>query len=145
MQPNELCHTRLSGFPVHCQRDGGTLQTPLFALRPSLSQESIDAHQGNHKEKNKRRSVPIPYSSPAGRHEGGGGTAVVPPRRHLPSAGGSRILNRLFPPPRLLPHLCPRDLLLGLPLGAHLEEVILRLRPVPAPPALSGGPVLRPM
>ena len=64
---------------------------------------------------------------------------------HLPSASRSRVLNQLLPPPSFLPHLCPQDLLQGLPLGAHLEEVISCLRPVLAPPAPSGGPVLRPV
>jgi len=42
--------------------------------------------------------------------------------------------------PCLLAHLRPQDLHLRLPLGALCEEVIPRLRPVPAPPALRGGP-----
>jgi hypothetical protein len=43
--------------------------------------------------------------------------------------------------PAFLPHLCPQDLLLGLPLRAHLEELIPCPRPVPAPPTPSGGPI----
>jgi len=53
-------------------------------------------------------------------------------------------LNRLFPPRFPLAPL-PQDLLLGLPLGAHIEEVTPCLCPVPTPPALSGGPILRPV
>ena len=49
----------------------------------------------------------------------------------------------VLPPPAFLPFSCPHDLLLGISLGAHLEEVIRCLRPVPTPPALSSGPVLR--
>jgi len=51
----------------------------------------------------------------------------------------------VLPPPRLLLHLRPQDLLLRLPLGALLEEVVPGLRSVPAPPALRGGPALCPV
>jgi hypothetical protein len=66
--------------------------------------------------------------------------------------GGEEIQNRLaappigevpdfkpvLPPPGLLAHLRPQNLLLGLPVGAVLEDVLPRLRPVWAPPALGG-------
>jgi len=42
-------------------------------------------------------------------------------------------------------HLYPQDLLPGLLFGGNLEEVIPCLRPARAPPALSGGPALRPV
>jgi len=41
--------------------------------------------------------------------------------------------------------LRPQDLLLRLPLGALLEEVVPGLRSVPAPPALRGESVVRPV
>ena len=33
-----------------------------------------------------------------------------------------------LPPPTFLPYLCPQDLLQGLPIGAHLDQVIVGLR-----------------
>ena len=60
----------MSGFPVYCPREGGTLQTPLCSLRLGVSQERVDAHQGNHKEKD-RKEIRIPYSSPADAMKGG--------------------------------------------------------------------------
>jgi len=54
-------------------------------------------------------------------------------------------LPSVFPLPRLLPYLRPQDLLLGLPLRTHLEEVLSSLIRVPAPPTLRGGPILRPI
>ena len=50
----------------------------------------------------------------------------------------------MFHPSALLPHLCPQDLLLGIPLGACLEKVAPGLRPVSAPLALGSGSILRP-
>ena len=54
-------------------------------------------------------------------------------------------LPPVLPPPRLLLRLRPQDLLLRLPLGALLEEVVPRLRPGSAPPALWGESALRPV
>jgi len=56
------------------------------------------------------------------------------------SMARSQNLNRLFPLPGS--HLCPQDLL-GLSSGRF--EMFPRLRPVPTPPPLSGGPILRPV
>jgi hypothetical protein len=42
-------------------------------------------------------------------------------------------------------HLRPQDFPLGIPLGAILEEVLSGLGLALAPPALGGGPVLRPV
>ena len=54
-------------------------------------------------------------------------------------------LPPVLPPPSLLLHLHSQDLLLRLPLGALFEEVIPGLRSVSVPPALRGGPILRPV
>jgi len=54
-------------------------------------------------------------------------------------------LSPALPPSGLLPHLRPQYLLLGLPLRTLLEEVLPSLVRVPAPPALWGGSVLRPV
>jgi len=54
-------------------------------------------------------------------------------------------LEPALPPPCLLPHFCPHDLLLGFPLGVRLEEVIPRLRWALAPPALESRAALRPL
>ena len=49
------------------------------------------------------------------------------------------------PPPASLPHLRPQDLLLGLPLGSHIEEVVSRLSQASTPPAPGGVAVLCPL
>ena len=54
-------------------------------------------------------------------------------------------LPPILPPPSLLLHLHPQDLLLWLPLGALLEKIVLGLRLVLAPPALRCGLVLCPV
>ena len=54
-------------------------------------------------------------------------------------------LEPALSPPASLPHICLQDLLLGLPFGPCLEEVVPCLCPARAPPALSGGPALRPV
>ena len=68
-------------------------------------------------------------------------------RLHLPSARRSWRLDlpSALPPPSLLQHLRLLDLLLVLPFRAHLEEVLPRLRLVPAPPALWGRSSFHPI
>jgi len=68
-------------------------------------------------------------------------------RVHLPSARRSWRLDlpSALPPPSLLQHLRLLDILLVLPFRAHLEEVLSRLRLVPAPPALWGRSSFHPI
>jgi len=82
-------------------------------------------------------------------------------RHYLPNVGRrEEIENRLatppvgkelpdpppaLPPPCLLPHFRPEDLMLPLPLRTHLEEVVCRLCWALTPPALGVGAVFGPV
>jgi len=48
-------------------------------------------------------------------------------------------LEPALPRPAFFSYLRSHDLLLGLPLGTHLEFVVSRQRRTPTPPALGGG------
>ena len=64
----------LPGFPVRSPRSGGSLQAPLFALRPGLSQERVDAPKEIDKGKKKQRKAhPVPLLLACRCHEGGRG------------------------------------------------------------------------
>jgi len=87
------------------------------------------------------------FALPATEHRNNTAIAQVPETLHYRLAAppiGKELpdLEPALPLLALLPHLGSQDLLLGLPLGARLEEVIPCLRPIPAPPALSSGSVL---
>jgi len=65
-------------------------------------------------------------------------------RPYRPSAKRSLILNRSSPVPVFLRASAHR-ILLGLPVGAVLEEVLPSLSPIWASPAPRGGPILSPL
>ena len=86
---------------------------------------------------------------------------ILLPGRHPPThlCGGEQVqhrpaapLNRqevsdrppILLPPSFPPYPRPHRLL-GLPLQAHLDEMLPSLGRIPAPPALRGGPVLSPV
>jgi hypothetical protein len=101
------------------------------------------------KEKQSKAVLPS-YSSSADAMKAGmaawGGTAeeVEYCLATLPIGEEVPDLEPALPRPFFLPNLRPQPLLLFLRLGAVLEDMLPRLRLVPAPPALRGGPILRP-
>jgi len=149
-----------SPFPVRCPRGGGTLQAPL--LPSARLQSPLPAPPTTPAAPPPTpRSLRLPLLAPSFPRpwflflfihtrmrlkphvRGGEEVQYRPPSPlicqevpHLPP---------VLPPPSLLPHLRPQGHLLGFPLRTHLEEVLPSLVRVPAPPALRGGPILRPI
>ena len=123
------------------RNNGGSSPAPGSSASALLSSSRSLRSMRSHSDTSLPASSPAGTSLPTSVVESKSNTAWL----HLPSARRSQVFVPALPPPAFLPHLCPQNSLLLLPLRAHLEEVVPRLRWVLAPPALCCKSVLRPL
>jgi len=126
-------------------RNGGSCSTePKSLSAPSASPSALLSSSRSHLFWSSHSDSSLPASSSVGTSLP---TSIAETKSYTASAPlvgkHSADSETVFPPPALLPHLCPQYLLQALPLRTHLEEVGLLLLLASATPALSGGSVRR--